>query len=81
MTRELYLEMRSKGHIGNILYVFYQTESVKRHSQPMGPNEFILFFNMWKYSKEVTERVLHHYDLKFDIRSLSDKSGKIVKYL
>lgn len=80
MTREEYISLREQNHIGNIVYDLYVSECNRRGQQYINPNEFMLMFNMWEHAHECVERVLQHYDMKFEIITISFK-GKVVKFI
>ena len=81
MTREEYLQIRNKGDVTNLIYTYYVHSCAEKGYQPLEPNKFFTIFSMWFGKDEAIENVMREYDLKFDIRTLSDPKGRVIRYL
>jgi hypothetical protein len=81
LTRDKYLEFKRTGQIGNIIYYYYISECNKKGVIPFETHKFFTLFNIWEGKDIAAEAVVSHYDIEFDIRTLSDAQGKVIKYL
>lgn len=79
MTREEYLQFRNSGHIGNIIYYFYDEACKQQDVHPFPINEFMIYYSVWQEHKKCSEMVLNYYDEHFEVYELSFK-GKVIRY-
>jgi len=81
MTKEQYIHLRQINSM-DVIYTYYREHHNKDvHLGPFGIQEFFIYLNMWGNMQQIAERVITHYDQKFDLVLLSDANGKIIKYL
>lgn len=80
ITKEQYIQIKSVQPIG-IVYEYYKEHlDVKKHKM-LGAQEFFTFVQMWGSLDELFKKVSSHYDAKFNIVTLSDVHGNLIKYL
>jgi hypothetical protein len=81
MTKEQYITLR-QNNVMDVIYNYYREHHNKdKHLGPFGVQEFFIYLNMWGNIQQIAERVISHYDQKFNIVILSDAKGNIIKYL
>lgn len=66
----------------DVIYAYYREHHVKeKHIGPLGVQEFFIYLNMWGNIQQIADKVIAHYDEKFNLVTLSDANGRIIKYL
>lgn len=78
MDRELYLTYRNTGAT-NPFYEYYKENHKGGILLTMG--DFFQAMQMWPHAGEAYGNVLMEYDVKFEIMSIKNKLGQIIKYL
>lgn len=80
MTREEYLALRGSTSF-NLLYEYYK-EFFKEDLGVFLPfMEFVQCMQMWPGIRSAHDRVISHYDQKFNVVVLMDKDNKVISYL
>lgn len=81
MTKEEYLRIR--GSVSLPLMYQYYTENFdhSRHSPFLDEHSFYQLMQLWPFARHGWEKVVRYYDEKFNVVILSDKQGRIIKYL
>ena len=81
MTKDQYISLRQSNTM-DVIYAYYREHHNKdKHIGPLGIQEFFIYLNMWGNIQQIAEKVIAHYDEKFNLVTLSDASGRIIKYL
>ena len=81
MTKEQYITLRANNAL-DVIYQYYREHHNKdKHIGPLGVQEFFIYLNMWGNIQQIAEKVINHYDQKFNVVVLSDNKGNIIKYL
>lgn len=66
----------------DIIYAYYREHHNKDvHLGLFGIQEFFIYLNMWGNIQQIAEKVINHYDQKFNLVILLDAKGNIIKYL
>jgi hypothetical protein len=81
MTKEQYITLRGNNALDVIYQYYREHHDVNKHIGPLNVQEFFIYLNMWGNIQQIAERVISHYDQKFNVVVLSDANGKIIKYL
>lgn len=83
MTKEQYITLRSHENAANLIYQHYANnfDSTKHKGNMLGFNECLIYLQMWGNLHEIFQKLMDYYDAKFNIITLSDANGKIIKYL
>jgi hypothetical protein len=78
MTRQQYMNWKTSSPI-NILYHHYVTHEKLNHS-PLDPQSLIMNLQMkgWNVNA-VLQNIIQEYDEKFDIITVLDKDGQLIK--
>ena len=82
MTRELYLTMRQNASFG-IVYEYYKERfDHSKHTPFLQVTDLANFMVMTGMNVDrILDKCVRYYDEKFDVRTLSDKDGKIIKII
>ena len=81
MKREEYINFKSKRDFG-ILYAYYAEHFDKsKHSPFLTFQELITYLPMWGDVINIYNDICKYYDEKFDVRTLTNKEGIIIKYV
>jgi len=81
MTKEQYITLRGNNAL-DVIYQYYREHyDVSKHIGPLGVQEFFIYLNMWGNIQQIAERVISHYDQKFNLVQLLDKNGNLIRYL
>jgi hypothetical protein len=81
ITKEQYINLRNSKTLDVIYYYYREHHVPEKHIGPFDIQEFFIYLNMWGNMQQIAERVINHYDQKFNIVILSDAKGNIIKYL
>ncbi len=81
MTKEQYITLRGNNALDVIYQYYREHHDVNKHIGPLNVQEFFIYLNMWGNIQQIAEKVIAHYDQKFNVVVLSDANGKIIKYL
>ena len=81
MTKEQYITLRTNNALDVIYQYYREHHDVGKHIGPIGVQEFFIYLNMWGNIQQIAEKVIAHYDQKFNVVVLSDAKGNIIKYL
>jgi hypothetical protein len=80
MTKQDYIHWKTSNPI-NVLYHYYTTHEKLDH-RPLDPQMLVIQLQVkgWNIN-EVMRNIIQQYDEKFEIVSLLDKNGNLIKYL
>lgn len=80
MTKQQYIHWRTNDPT-SVLYHYYLTHE-KRNHPPLDPQMLIIQLQIkgWNIN-EVMKNIIQQYDNQFEIVSLLDKNGNLIKYL
>jgi hypothetical protein len=81
MTKEQYITLRTNNALDVIYHYYREHHNIGKHLGPLDVQEFFIYLNMWGNIQQIAERVISHYDQKFNLVQLLDKNGNIIKYL
>lgn len=83
MTREQYITLRSDANAANLIYQHYANnfDSTKHKGNMLGFQECLIYLQMWGNLNEIFQKLRDEYDAKFEIITLSDANGNLIKYL
>ena len=83
MTREQYINLRTDPNGANLLYQHYANnfDKTKHAGNMLGFQECLIYLQMWGNLHEIFQKLKDEYDAKFDIITLSDANGNLIKYL
>ena len=66
----------------DVIYNYYREHHDKNnHLGPFDVQEFFIYLNMWGNVQQIAQKVITHYDQKFNLVILSDANGNTIKYL
>ena len=81
MTKSEYIAYRQQGAL-NVVYEYYKEKfNANKHTPFLSPQEFSTFLPMVMDVNKVFERVVKHYDQKFNVMELRDKEGRLIKMI
>ena len=81
MTKEQYITLR-QNNVLDVVYQYYrENHDNKKHTGPLNVQEFFIYLNMWGNVQQIAQKVIAHYDQKFNLVILSDANGNTIKYL
>ena len=80
MTKQDYINWKTSNPM-NVLYYYYTTHELLNH-RPLDPQNLVMQLQMkgWNIQK-ILQDVTEHYDRKFELTALLDKSGNFIKYV
>ena len=81
ITKEQYINLRNSKTL-DVIYYYYREHHVPgKHIGPFDIQEFFIYLNMWGNMQQIFQKVIDHYDQKFNLVQLLDRNGNIIKYL
>lgn len=80
MTREQYIQIKTHQPVG-IVYEYYREHLNANKHKMLSAQEFFTFVQMWASLDELFKKVSSYYDAKFNIVTLSDAQGNLIKHL
>jgi hypothetical protein len=80
MTRQQYLISRNHNPL-DVVYDYYLNHEKRKHN-PIPPQELYMLLQTkgWNLN-QIVSNVLQEYDVKFEVISLLDKNGNLIKQL
>jgi hypothetical protein len=81
MTREQYINLRQDAP--SLIYNHYteKFDKTKHKGNMLGFQECLIYIQMWGNLHEIFQNLRDDYDAKFNIVTLSDANGNLIKYL
>jgi hypothetical protein len=81
MTREEYLMIRMTNPTILIYEKYKERHDSSRHGRLMSMQELLTFLPMWRNPRDILQTIIEENDAKFEIVTLLDKNGNLIKYL
>lgn len=80
MTKERYKFSRIHNPL-DVVYDYYLNHEGRKHN-PLPPDQLFMLLQTkgWNLN-EIATRILQEYDVKFEMVSLLDREGKLIKFL
>lgn len=81
MTKNEYLNLKSKNNIVPILYKYYcEKFDSKKHTPFLTEQEFFPYIQMTLDVNQVATKVFNYYDGLYSVVTLYDKNGNLISY-
>ena len=81
MERSTYIKIKSEAPLQLVYELYKERFDSTKHNVFLNQNDFYRFIQMWNNLNNLCHQAIEYYDAKFGIVTLTDKDGKVLKYM
>ena len=81
MERSTYIKIKSEAPLQLVYELYKERFDSNKYSLFLNQNDFYRFIQMWNNLNNLCHQAIEYYDAKFEIITLADKDGKVLKYM
>jgi hypothetical protein len=81
MERSTYIKIKSEAPLQLVYELYKERFDSSKYNVFLNQNDFYRFIQMWNNINNLCHQAIEHYDREFEIVTLADKDGKVLKYM
>lgn len=81
MEKSTYIKIKSEAPLQLVYELYKERFDHSKNHLFLNQNDFYQFVQMWNNINNLCHQAIEHYDREFGIVTVTDKDGKVLKYM